>query len=280
MVSGNAKIGVPVVSMWRTKNEGLSALTGVSGVGTPNLASFAASFNGNTANYLSRASGTEFDHGGKFTIAAWAKVPDVSGVKVIAGRWQNSAANRDWFIKIDNNDFQALVYGAGGVAFSTGEIANTVVANTWYFLCLTFDDQLGASNEMTMFKTDENNSATETDFTQRLTNNGGGGAAFGIGRVDGGATAFNGEIGPVLYWHDLRINVSQFNWLANSGNGRGFLEIDSSADVNNPGSTNLMYWGFHEASGSTRKDCGAGARTLTVNGSVPRTAGHVSEETC
>ena len=268
------------MSTLRTKTEATTGLSSITGIGSANLSRYANSFDGNTANYLSRASGTEFDHGGKFTIAAWVKVPNVSGIKVIAGRWQNSAANRDWFIKVDNNDFQALVYGAGGVAFSTGEIANTIVANTWYFLCLAFDDQLGSSNEMTMFKTDENNTATETDFTQRLTNNGGGGAAFGIGRVEGGATAFNGEIGPVLYWHDLRINTAQFEWLANSGNGRGFSEINSSADANNPGSTNLMYWQLHEPSGSTRADCGSGGYDLTVNGSVPRTTGHVAEETC
>lgn len=270
------------MSFLRPKTESLTGLSGISGIATPLPPTFqyAASFNGNTANYLSRADGAEWDHGGKFTCAAWVKVPNVTGIKVISGHWQNSAANRDWFMKVDANDFQALVYGSDGVAFSTGEIANTIVANTWYFLCLSFNVNQGSSNEMTMFKTDENGTATETDFTQRLTHKASSGAAFGIGRVDGGATAFNGEIGPWMYWHDKRLNSAQFEWLANNGNGRGFTDIRDSTNVNNPGKTGLIYLQMHEASGSTRADCGDNGYDFTVNGSVPRTTGHVAEATC
>lgn len=227
-----------------------------------------ARFDGNTSNYLSRADGAEFDHGGLFSVFAWFKTDSVApGTQVIcAKRDDTAAATREWILRLQGDDLTGRVYASDGVASTSVQILNGIVANTWYFGGFAWDSGTG-SGPINLYQMSEGGSFKSSSSTRNSFKEGT--APFTVGRHAEAATPspLTGNVGQILYWDNRQITQTQFLWLANNGRGRTTAEILNSTDADNPGGTGLISWDMTENSG-TRFSSTADAFDLTENGTV------------
>jgi hypothetical protein len=185
------------------------------GTGPSGALPLASQFTAANTETLSRVDNDTLSvEGQSFSFVIWSYFDSFGANRGIAGKDENSAGNREWFLRYSTaiTRFSANLQNSGVNLISLTDLSPIPSTGEWYMHCLTFNAQTRQASLSSNAR-----SRTTGTASGDITASGG---AFRIGTEFGGSF-MDGKLSAAALWKRV-LTEAEETWLYNDGKGRAF----------------------------------------------------------